>query len=184
MQVIGVDLKFPHHENEIAVAEARYDNHPWVNYFIRVGDLTYGGCKMSESSKNIVNISTILKVYQPRQIRLLFLLNSFSSSLEYSDHQMNNVLKYEAMIDGSISNIKKRLANANDSHFDCYKKFNQDNLKLYETYQLVRKFLLRADSIKKRYHSKEHKKLTMTIKFSRKGTSKSPAKICKKRFAS
>jgi hypothetical protein len=52
-----------------------------------------------------------------------------------------------------------------------------------KAYQLVRKFLLRADSIKKRVSfSKELKKLIMTIKFSWRGTSKSPAKICKKKI--
>lgn len=36
----GVDLKFPHHDNELAQAEAYYDNDDWVHYFLHTGHLT------------------------------------------------------------------------------------------------------------------------------------------------
>ena len=36
----GVDLKFPHHDNELAQAEAYYDNDHWVRYFLHSGHLT------------------------------------------------------------------------------------------------------------------------------------------------
>ena len=70
----GVDLKFPHHDNEIAQAEVRIyclfishgshdsmlqafnEDDQWVNYFLHSGHLTIEGCKMSKSLKNFITI--------------------------------------------------------------------------------------------------------------------------------
>lgn len=52
----GVDLIFPHHENELAQSEA-YNNEPqWTNYFLHVGHLHITGLKMSKSLKNFITI--------------------------------------------------------------------------------------------------------------------------------
>ncbi len=70
----GEDLRFPHHDNELAQAEAYYhspgseagtsgnshmcgcDNHQWVNYFLHSGHLSIEGLKMSKSLKNFTTI--------------------------------------------------------------------------------------------------------------------------------
>ena len=52
----GVDLKFPHHDNEIAQSEAYYKSDNWVRYFLHTGHLTIAGCKMSKSLKNFISI--------------------------------------------------------------------------------------------------------------------------------
>ena len=55
----GEDLKFPHHDNELAQAEARFHGcrcHQWVNYFLHSGHLGIDGLKMSKSLKNFVSI--------------------------------------------------------------------------------------------------------------------------------
>ena len=49
----GVDLKFPHHDNEMAQSEAFYQNHQWVNYWFHAGHLHIEGLKMSKSLKNL-----------------------------------------------------------------------------------------------------------------------------------
>mmetsp|Transcript_69668 Transcript_69668/g.150106 ORF Transcript_69668/g.150106 Transcript_69668/m.150106 type:complete len:132 (+) Transcript_69668:91-486(+) len=56
----GIDLQFPHHENEIAQCEA-HNLKKWVNYFIHVGHLEIKGKKMSKSLKNFVQIEELLK---------------------------------------------------------------------------------------------------------------------------
>ena len=57
----GRDLRFPHHDNELAQAEAYY--HPlcgcsgqWVNFFLHSGHLNIDGLKMSKSLKNFITI--------------------------------------------------------------------------------------------------------------------------------
>ena len=52
----GVDLKFPHHDNEIAQSEAYYKSDNWVRYFLNTGHLAIAGCKMSKSLKNFISI--------------------------------------------------------------------------------------------------------------------------------
>lgn len=52
----GVDLMFPHHDNEIAQSEAYHDCPQWVNYFLHTGHLHIEGLKMSKSLKNFITI--------------------------------------------------------------------------------------------------------------------------------
>lgn len=58
----GVDLKFPHHDNELAQSEAYHCNSNWVQYFLHTGHLTIAGCKMSKSLKNFITIKGSLKL--------------------------------------------------------------------------------------------------------------------------
>lgn len=81
------DLKFPHHENQIAQAEAHFnccDGTGWVNYFLHSGHLQIDGLKMSKSLKNFITIKGALEAYSPSQIRFLFLLRRFSEPMEYA----------------------------------------------------------------------------------------------------
>ncbi|KAI6171817.1 Cysteinyl-tRNA synthetase [Aphelenchoides besseyi] len=57
----GFDLKFPHHDNEIAQCEAHFDNDNWVQYFLHCGTLRIEGSKMSKSLKNFISIKDALK---------------------------------------------------------------------------------------------------------------------------
>ena len=55
----GEDLRFPHHDNELAQAEAHYHTcgcQQWVNYFLHTGHLSIEGLKMSKSLKNFITI--------------------------------------------------------------------------------------------------------------------------------
>ncbi len=65
----GVDLKFPHHENEIAQSEGCLDSHQWINYWMHTGHLNIQGFKMSKSLKNFITIRQALTEHTVRQIR-------------------------------------------------------------------------------------------------------------------
>ena len=80
----GVDLRFPHHDNEIAQSEAYYGCDNWVKYFYHTGHLHIQGKKMSKSLKNFITIKHILNEYNHRQIRFLFLLHTWSSLMNYT----------------------------------------------------------------------------------------------------
>jgi cysteinyl-tRNA synthetase len=62
----GVDLKFPHHDNEIAQSEAYYNCDNWINHFWHAGHLHIEGKKMSKSLKNFISIQHILGEYNHR----------------------------------------------------------------------------------------------------------------------
>ena len=81
----GVDLKFPHHDNEVAQSEAYYECDNWVNNFWHTGHLHIAGRKMSKSLKNFITIKQILEHYNARQIRFVFLLHHWSSMMNYSE---------------------------------------------------------------------------------------------------
>eukprot|EP00366_Plasmodium_knowlesi_P001296 XP_002258793.1 cysteine--trna ligase, putative [Plasmodium knowlesi strain H] len=80
----GVDLRFPHHDNELAQSEAFFDASQWVNYFLHSGHLHIEGLKMSKSLKNFITIKHMLSQYTPNQIRILFLLNKWDNFMNYS----------------------------------------------------------------------------------------------------
>ena len=94
----GVDLKFPHHDNELAQAEAYFDNDHWIRYFLHSGHLTIAGCKMSKSLKNFITIQEVLKTYSARQLRLMFLLHSWPATLDYSPLTMELATSYEKTV--------------------------------------------------------------------------------------
>lgn len=79
----GVDLKFPHHDNELAQSEAYFENDNWVKYFLHTGHLTIAGCKMSKSLKNFITIKQALEQHTYSQLRLTFLLHSWKDTLDY-----------------------------------------------------------------------------------------------------
>ena len=62
----GIDLRFPHHDNEIAQSEAYYECDQWINYFLHTGHLHIHGKKMSKSLKNFITIKHILSEYSAR----------------------------------------------------------------------------------------------------------------------
>ncbi|KAL8426889.1 hypothetical protein Efla_002497 [Eimeria flavescens] len=80
----GIDLRFPHHDNELAQSEAAKNKPQWVNYFLHSGHLHIYGAKMSKSLKNFVTIKECLKQFKPRHIRFLCLMNRWDSPMNYS----------------------------------------------------------------------------------------------------
>ncbi|XP_072171919.1 cysteine--tRNA ligase, cytoplasmic-like [Diadema setosum] len=126
----GVDLKFPHHDNELAQAEAYYGNDHWVRYFLHSGHLTIQGCKMSKSLKNFVTIKQALETYSSRQIRLVFLLHSWKDTLDYSTATMESAVQYEKMINEFFLNVKDIIHNSPSSGCDAFHKWTEPELKL------------------------------------------------------
>ncbi|KAF8817903.1 cysteine-tRna synthetase (CysRS), partial [Cardiosporidium cionae] len=79
----GVDLRFPHHENEMAQSEAAFHRPQWVNYFLHSGHLHIEGAKMSKSLKNFITIKECLEHFNSRHIRLLCLMNTWNTPMNY-----------------------------------------------------------------------------------------------------
>lgn len=102
----GVDLKFPHHDNEMAQAEAECDCHQWVNYFIHSGHLHIKGLKMSKSLKNFITIQQALEINSARQIRMLFLLHKYNAKMDYGDNTMSHALEAEKKFVEFFHNVK------------------------------------------------------------------------------
>ncbi|XP_021025501.1 probable cysteine--tRNA ligase, mitochondrial isoform X2 [Mus caroli] len=83
----GIDLAFPHHENEIAQSEVFHQCQQWGNYFLHSGHLHVKGTeeKMSKSLKNYITIKDFLQTFSPDVFRLFCLRTNYRSAIEYSD---------------------------------------------------------------------------------------------------
>uniref|UniRef100_A0A7S2RQQ1 cysteine--tRNA ligase n=1 Tax=Mucochytrium quahogii TaxID=96639 RepID=A0A7S2RQQ1_9STRA len=86
----GEDLKFPHHDNELAQSEACFGSQQWVNYFTHAGHLHIKGLKMSKSLKNFVTIRQALEKHSARQLRILFLLQPWDEQMNFSDQTVDD----------------------------------------------------------------------------------------------
>ena len=85
----GMDLQFPHHENEIAQSEGATEE-KFVNYWLHNGFVRVDNEKMSKSLGNFFTVREVLKQYQPEVIRFFILLSHYRSPLNYSDEQLND----------------------------------------------------------------------------------------------
>ncbi|EDW01873.1 cysteine--tRNA ligase, cytoplasmic [Drosophila grimshawi] len=102
----GVDLKFPHHDNELAQSEAAFNESEWVKYFLHTGHLTIAGCKMSKSLKNFITIQEALTKHSATQLRLAFLLHSWKDTLDYSENTMEMATQFEKFLNEFFLNVK------------------------------------------------------------------------------
>jgi len=81
----GVDLQFPHHENEIAQSECAHGGKPFARYWLHNGMLTFAGAKMSKSLGNIEKIHDLVRAHPPEALRYALLSAHYRQPLEWSD---------------------------------------------------------------------------------------------------
>ncbi len=84
----GMDLQFPHHENEIAQSEAA-TGEPFVNLWMHNGFVRVDDEKMSKSLGNFFTIREVLKQYDPEVVRYFILTSHYRSPLNYSDQHLD-----------------------------------------------------------------------------------------------
>ena len=85
----GLDLKFPHHENEIAQSEAA-TGHAFANYWMHNGHVRINDEKMSKSLGNFFTVRDILKEYRAEEVRYFLLSSHYRSPLNYSLDALGN----------------------------------------------------------------------------------------------
>ena len=86
----GLDLIFPHHENEIAQSCCNNSTNEFSNYWIHNGFVTINNEKMSKSLGNIVTISKAVKEYSGQVVRLALLSAHYSQPLDWNDKLLKN----------------------------------------------------------------------------------------------
>lgn len=107
----GIDLAFPHHDNELAQSEAYWHkegqqhSHQWVNYFLHMGHLSIQGSKMSKSLKNFTTIREALSngEWTPRGLRIVFLLGNWHDGIEITEALTKEASAWEDKINVSIT---------------------------------------------------------------------------------
>lgn len=80
----GIDLVFPHHENEIAQSCAHNHTERMANYWIHNGHLNINGVKMSKSLGNFFTVHELLEKYNGEVIRFAFLMTHYTSPINFT----------------------------------------------------------------------------------------------------
>lgn len=121
----GVDLVFPHHENEIAQSEAA-TGHPYVNYWVHNGYINVDNKKMSKSAGNFFTVRDIVQQYDPQVVRLFLISAQYRTPINFSQELMeqtknswerikNAVLRFEeieqAEIEGDVDPLLEEQLN-------------------------------------------------------------------------
>ena len=128
----GMDLIFPHHENEIAQAEAAYGK-GFAKYWLHSGMLKVRGEKMSKSLGNIINVRDALKQWDAEVLRFFFASYHYRSPADFSEKAIEMAERGVERINRVMERLKEIAGNASG-------KVNKLNEKEKEYYNAILDF--------------------------------------------
>jgi cysteinyl-tRNA synthetase len=105
----GVDLVFPHHENEIAQSEAATGK-PFVNFWVHNGHVQLTGEKMSKSTGHFFTAAEVLQEVKPEALRYYLLSNHYRSPIEFSRERVDEAARALERFENTFSNVEAELA--------------------------------------------------------------------------
>lgn len=110
IHVGGIDLQFPHHENEIALCRVYLQNKDLVRFCLYAGHLQTEGRKMSKSLKNFTTIDQVLEEgYSPLAIRYMFIKFPYDKPMTFNKDEIKKAQKSYENLMHHIQQIKLRL---------------------------------------------------------------------------
>ncbi|KRE81526.1 cysteine--tRNA ligase [Arthrobacter sp. Soil763] len=111
----GLDLRFPHHENEMAQSQAA--GHGFANFWMHNGMVTYAGEKMSKSIGNTISPAEMLELAPPRVVRYYLGQAQYRSVLDYQPTSLQEAAAAVERIDGFISRAVRALSDGGSYTF-------------------------------------------------------------------
>jgi cysteinyl-tRNA synthetase len=151
----GSDLKFPHHENEIAQTVV-HDHHHLARYWMHVGRLDLNESKMSKSLGNIVLVKDLVLDYEPSAFRLLMVNHHYRQQINYSEDLMVQFAKEydkikrslkKAFLTISLSNAFTEITDTDQLNF--FKSLMNDDFNipnvLTQVYELLKQMNKESD---------------------------------------
>lgn len=128
----GIDLVFPHHENEVAQSTCAYDGE-FARYWMHNGYLNIKGEKMSKSTGNFLMLRDVLDAYEGRVVRFFMLNSHYRKPIDFSDEELTMAKAGLERIENSLIRFKEVVAKhpVKDENFnqledifiDCKKRF-------------------------------------------------------------
>jgi len=110
----GIDLKFPHHNNE-EIQSMLYlgihDAGSWADFYLHIGHLNIDGSKMSKSEKNFITIKKMLEKYPAEVLRIWFLMHKYNEpmeldktheALQYADNILKRINDFNVWVDNQL----------------------------------------------------------------------------------
>ena len=108
----GIDLQFPHHENEVAQSECAHGGAPFARWWLHNGMLNFGGAKMSKSLGNIEKIHDLVRAHPPEALRHALLSAHYRQPLEWSDGLIEQSVRTLDRLYGTLRDLADIDANA------------------------------------------------------------------------
>ena len=109
----GIDLIFPHHENEIAQSEAKTGESPFVRYWVHGAHILVNGKKMSKSLHNFLTLSELEKQdYDPLSVRYLYLQTHYRQEMNFTFDGLEGA-------QNALNNLKEEIATWDKPEVGC-----------------------------------------------------------------
>ncbi len=108
----GVDLQFPHHENEIAQSECAHGGKIFARFWLHNGMLNFGGAKMSKSVGNVERVHELLKQHPAEALRYALLSAHYRQPLEWSDGLIEQSVRTLDRLYGTLRDLDQVQAEA------------------------------------------------------------------------
>lgn len=105
----GLDLVFPHHQNEIAQSEAFTGHHPFVKLWMHNGFVNVTGEKMSKSLGNFATIQQVLERYDTNTIRYFILTNHYRKPVDFNDEALEGARNWATRTAQNINLLQTEL---------------------------------------------------------------------------
>jgi len=134
----GVDLIFPHHENEIAQSEA-YTGKQFVRYWLHGEHLLINGQKMAKSLGNIIALDDLLEEFSPEVVRYMFLSVHYRQRLNYTEGFAENAQRNYEKLKESFEHLNFALKHADE------KRGGLDSDFLKKIQEMKRRFIAAMD---------------------------------------
>ncbi len=108
----GVDLQFPHHENEVAQSECAHGGRVFARWWLHNGMLNFGGAKMSKSVGNIERVHDLVRAHPPEALRYALLSAHYRQPLEWSDGLIEQSVRTLDRLYGTLRDLADVAAEA------------------------------------------------------------------------
>ena len=108
----GIDLQFPHHENEIAQSECAHGGAIFARYWLHNGMLNFGGAKMSKSLGNIEKVHDLVERHPPEALRHALLSAHYRQPLDWSDALIEQSVRTLDRLYGTLRDLDEVEATA------------------------------------------------------------------------
>ncbi|WP_291651587.1 cysteine--tRNA ligase [Clostridium sp.] len=126
----GMDLAFPHHENEIAQSEA-LTGKPFARYWLHGAFLNINNQKMSKSLNNFLTARDILKQYDADVVRFLMLSGHYRVQLNFSDDLLESAKASVERLYNAVSNLENLIDEVKIESMDDKEKAYLESLDVY-----------------------------------------------------
>ncbi len=145
----GMDLKFPHHEDEIAQSESATGKIPFAHFWLHTGTVKYKGEKMSKSLGNLVMTADLLKKYSPNAIRYVLLSHHYRDSWEFVEKELVTAEEKIALFKKTLTGVSGNASLRNKPNLRELESIFDDDLnspKVLRYFETTAKYIIQNAS--------------------------------------